>query len=165
MKTILIPTDFNTKSVEIIDALVLTNKPENVGIIFMHAFGLSDSISDMLMLSRRSKDYENISDEFYAKLEAYKQKYPNHIKFIGIEYFYGTSVVAFKNFIDALDIDCIAYPKDYNFKAINKFSIDPNILTKRCGCKVLALDLNEFYREERLFETRILQENIAVLSA
>ena len=83
MKTVLVPTDFNVESLKIIDSLVVTNKPQEIGIIFIHAFKLSDSITDMLMLSRRSRDYENVSDEFYTQLELYKQKYPNHIKFIG----------------------------------------------------------------------------------
>jgi hypothetical protein len=163
MKTILIPTDFNADSVKIIDALVLTNKPENICVIFMHAFGLSDSISDMLMLSRRSRDYENISGDFYTQLEIYKQKYPNHIQFIGIEYFYGNTVAAFKNFIDGLGADCIAYPKDYNFNAINKYSINPNTLTKRCGCEVIEIE--DFSSKESLFETKIPQKDYKVLSA
>ena len=165
MKTILIPTDFNTESVKIIDAIVLMNKPENVGLIFMHAFGLSDSISDMLMLSRRSRDYEIISEEFYIQMELYRQKYPNHIQFIGIEYFYGNTVAAFKNFIEGVNADCIAYPKEYNFKSINKFSIDPSTLTKRCGCEVFEVDINEFSSEEKLFETKMPVEGEKVLSA
>lgn len=163
MKTVLVPTDFNLESVKIIDSLVLTNKPEDIGIIFMHAYKLSDSISDLLMLARRSRDYQNISAEFYAQLELYKQKYPNHIKFIGIEYFYGNSVAAFKNFIEAKNASCIAFPKEYNFNAINKYSIDPITLTKRCGCEILEVDINEFSGEEKLFETKIPQ-NISVLS-
>ena len=164
MKTVLVPTDFNLESLKIIDSLVITNKPEEVGIIFMHAFKLSDSITEMLMLSRRSRDYENVSDEFYTQIELYKQKYPNHIKFIGIEYFYGSSVAAFKNFIEAKDASCIAFPTAYNFTPINKLSIDPITLTKRCGLEVLELDINEFSGEEKLFNTKI-HENNAVLSA
>ena len=165
MKTVLVPTDFNVESLKIIDSLVVTNKPQDIGIIFMHAFKLSDSITDMLMLSRRSKDYENISDEFYAQAEAYKKKYPNHIKFIGVEYFYGSTVAAFKNFIDGCNATCIAYPKEYNFKAINKYSINPNTLTKRCGCEVFEVDINEFSSEEKLFETKMPVEGEKVLGA
>lgn len=159
MKTILVPTDFNVESIKIIDSLVVTNKPEEIAVVFIHAFKLSDSITDMLMLSRRSRDYENVSDEFYTQIELYKQKYPNHIKFIGIDYFYGSSVAAFKNFIEAKEADLIAYPKDHNFTPINKYSIDPSILTKRCGCDVLEIDINEFSGEEKLFETKIHENN------
>lgn len=165
MKTVLIPTDFNVDSLKIIDALVLTNKPETLGLVFLHAFKLSDSITDMLMLSRRSKDYENVSDEFYQQIEHYKQKYPNDIKYIGLEYFYGSTVVAFKNFLDRVQPNFIAYPKDYKFSPINKYSIDPVYLTSRCGCTILELDANEFSSEERLFETKIPEEATKILSA
>lgn len=165
MKTVLVPTDFNVESLKIIDSLVFTTKPESIGIIFMHAFKLSDSITDMLMLSRRSRDYENVSDEFYARMDAYKLKYPNHLEFIGIEYFYGSSAVAFRNFIEGVNADCIAYPKGYNFNAINKFSIDPSSLTKRCGCEVLEVDIHEFSKEENLFDTKMPAERINALTA
>lgn len=164
MKTVLVPTDFNVESLKIIDALVLTSKPEKVGIIFMHAFKLSDSITDLLMLSRRSRDYEKVSDEFYVGMDFYKQKYPNDIKFIGIEYFYGGTVAAFKNFIEGLNTDFIAYPKDYNFNPIHKASIDPASLIKRCGCKAIAVDIKEFPGEEKLYNTKMPAESILALS-
>ena len=164
MKTVLVPTDFNVESLKIIDSLVLTNKPENVKIIFMHAFKLSDSITDMLMLSRRSRDYEKVSDEFYIKMNAYKQKYPNEIEFMGIDYFYGSTVAAFKNFIEGLNVNCIGYPKAYNFNPIHKSSIDPRLLTKRCGCEVTELDIYEFSGEEKLFDTKMPAETMNALS-
>lgn len=165
MKTVLVPTDFNVESLKIIDALVLTNKPENVAIIFMHAFKLSDSMADMLMLSRRSRDYEKVSDEFYLQMNAYREKYPKDIRVMGIEYFYGSTVVAFKNFMEGLNADCIAYPKAYDFNPIHKSSIDPRSLTKRCGCEVIELDIYEFSGEEKLFDTKMPEENVKVLSA
>lgn len=164
MKTVLVPTDFNVENLKIIDSLVLTNKPEKVSIIFMHAFKLSDSITDMLMLSRRSRDYEMVSDQFYAEMEAYKQKYPNDILFIGIEYFYGGTVAAFKNFIDGVNADFIAYPKNYSFNAIHKSSINPASLTKRCGCQVIEVDIHEFSGEEKLFDTKMPAESLLHLS-
>lgn len=165
MKTVLVPTDFNVESLKIIDSLVLTNKPENVSIIFLHAFKLSDSITDMLMLSRRSRDYENVSDEFCDQMNAYKQKYPNDIKVLGIEYFYGSTVAAFKNFIEGVNANCIAYPKAYNFSPIHKSSIDPRLLTKRCGCEVIELDIYEFSGEEKLFDTKMPAEKRNAVSA
>ena len=159
MKTVLIPTDFKVESLRIIDSLVFTNKPENVTIIFMHAFKLSDSITDLLMLSRRSREYEDVPDEFYQQIEVYKSKYSNHIKFVAIEYFYGGTVAAFNNFIEGLNADCIAYTKSYQFHPINKYSIDPGLLTKRCCCEVIELDIQEYSKEEKLYDTMIPAEN------
>jgi len=155
MKTILIPTDFNLESTKIVDALIQNQPAEKLNIIFLHAFKLSDSITDMLMLSRRSRDYENVSDAFYQKLSAYKAQYPEQIECIQVEYFYGSTVAAFKNFIEAFDIDQIAYPKQYNFTPINKYSIDPKYLTQRSGCEVLEVNLSEVHAPENLMESKI----------
>lgn len=160
MKTILIPTDFNLESTKIIDAIVKDQPNETLSIIFVHAFKLSDSITDMLMLSRRSRDYENVSDAFYQKLNQYKVQYSNQLHNIGIEYFYGSTVSAFKNFIEAFDVECIAYPKNYNFSPINKYSIDPKYLTERAGCEVIQLDTNTVQKPENLMETKIQEAEL-----
>ncbi|KQM64612.1 hypothetical protein ASE74_11365 [Pedobacter sp. Leaf216] len=155
MKTVLIPTDFRLESIKIIDALVQHQKNETLNIIFVHAFKLSDSITDMLMLSRRSRDYENVSDEFYQQLSQVKAKYSPQINAICIEYFYGSTVAAFKNFIEAFDVECIAYLKEYNFTPINKYSIDPKILTERAGCEVIQLNTLTVHASENLIDTKI----------
>jgi ABC-type sulfate transport system substrate-binding protein len=165
MKTILIPTDFSLESIKLIDSLVQNQSSETFRIIFSHAFKLSDSITDMLMLSRRSRDYENVSDEFYQKLNYYKAKYPKHLESVRIEYFYGSTTAAFRNFIDALEVDCIAYAGNYNFTPINKYSIDPKYLTERSGCETIMLNILTVHQPENLIDTKIpevqLQESNA----
>lgn len=157
MKTVLVPTDFNPESIKIINALAANKKNEELNIIFLHAFKLSDSITDMLMLGRRSRDYENVSEEFYEKLRQYQTSYPGY--HLRIEYFYGSTAAAFKNFTEALEADCIAYPQHYDFKKINKYSIDPKHLAERSGLEVLLLDmyaaLEPVFTRENLIDTRI----------
>jgi len=165
MKTVLVPTDFKLESIKIIDALVQHQQNETVNIIFVHAFKLSDSITDMLMLSRRSRDYENVSDEFYQQLNQVKAKYPTQINTIGIEYFYGSTVAAFKNFIEAFDVERIAYLKEYNFKPINKYSIDPKILTERAGCEVIQLNTLTVHASENLINTKIHEAQLQEANA
>ena len=155
MKRVLVPTDFNVESTKIIDAIALHQGLEEVTIIFLHAFKLSDSITDMLMLSRRSRDYEQINDEFNQKIDSYTAKYQNKIKGIGVEFFYGSTAAAFKNLMEGLQIDFVVYPQRYNFIPINKYSIDPKYLTARCGCEVLELDTDVIAKEQELFETKI----------
>jgi hypothetical protein len=159
MKTVLIPTDFNLESLNILEALI-QQKTEKMNIIFLHAFKLSDSITDMLMLSRRSRDYENVSDEFYNALNQFKSKYQGQVNCIGIEYFYGSTVAAFKNFLEAFDVDLIAYLKNYNFKPINKYSIEPKFLTERSGCEVLYLNTLTVHNSENLLETKIQETQL-----
>ncbi|WP_443943990.1 hypothetical protein ACJVDH_13785 [Pedobacter sp. AW1-32] len=155
MKTILVPTDFNIESTKIVDALLHDLPDEQLNIIFLHAFKLSDSITDMLMLSRRSRDYNNVSDDFYNTLSRYKENYSRQIAAIGIEYFYGSTVAAFKNFIENFEVEYIAYPTDYNFKSINKYSIDPKILIERSGRKIMYLDIHAQAQNENLILTKI----------
>ena len=159
MKTVLVPTDFSLESAKIVDALV-QNESESLKIIFLHAFKLSDSITDMLMLSRRSRDYQNVSDEFYVQLDHYKSKYAARVNTIGIEYFYGSTVAAFKNFIEAQEATCIAYPEDYDFKPINRFSINPKLLTERSGCEVIELSIANIHPEENLIDTKIPERTL-----
>lgn len=164
MKTVLVPTDFNLESTKIVDALIQNQGAEKLNIIFVHAFKLSDSITDMLMLSRRSRDYENISDEFYEALNRLKKQYSNNIDNISIEYFYGSTVAAFKNFIEAFGVDAVAYLKNYKFVPINKYSIDPKYLTERSGCETIQLNIFTVHQTENLIETKIQEAQIHQLS-
>ncbi|MFC3559673.1 hypothetical protein [Pedobacter jamesrossensis] len=164
MKTVLVPTDFNLESTKIIDALVQNQGEEKLNIIFVHAFKLSDSITDMLMLSRRSRDYENISDEFYLAINNFKKQYPNQINCVGIEYFYGSTVAAFKNFIEAFDVQAVAYLKDYKFTPINKYSINPKFLTERSGCETIQLNVLTIHPTENLIETKIQETQLQELN-
>ncbi|WP_293309582.1 hypothetical protein [Pedobacter sp. UBA5917] len=165
MKTVLIPTDFKLESIKIIDALVQHQGNQKLKIIFVHAFKLSDSITDMLMLSRRSRDYENVSGEFYQEINNAKAKYADQINTIGIEYFYGSTVAAFKNFLEAFDVSCIAYLKNYAFTPINKYSIDPKILTERAGCEVIQLNALTIHANENLIDTKIQEAKLQEANA
>lgn len=164
MKTVLVPTDFNLRSLIIVDALVATNSSESLKIVFVHAFKISDSISDLLMLSRRNKDYEHISDEFYAQMAMYKQKYASKIESISVSYFYGSTTVAFRNFTENLEVDRIAYLDNYQFKPINKYSIDPSNLISRSKCEVQVINPNAITTTENLYETKIQEAKVGVLS-
>ena len=165
MKTVLVPTDFKLGSINIIDALVQNQPNEKLNIIFVHAFKLSDSITDMLMLSRRSRDYEHISDEFYQQLNLVRAKYADQISTVGLEYFYGSTVAAFKNFIEAFDVNCIAYLKGYHFTPINKYSIDPKYLTERAGCQIIQLNTLTVHASENLIDTKIHEAKLQEANA
>lgn len=155
MKTILIPTDFNLESTKVLDALLRDKPDEQINAIFVHAFKLSDCISDMLLLSRRSRDYQIVSDAFYEKLQAYRQRHAPRLTSIGIEYFYGSTTAAFRNFMEALSADCIAFPLDYQFRPINKYSLDLKGLTERISCELFIADTSTIFETETLMDTRI----------
>ncbi|HEY0610546.1 MAG TPA: hypothetical protein VGD35_12840, partial [Chitinophaga sp.] len=66
MKNILIPTDFSIRSLDLVKAAVHAGINEPMNILLVHCFKMSDNIQELMMLSRRMKDYEHISDEFKA---------------------------------------------------------------------------------------------------
>ncbi len=133
MKTLLIPTDFDLKSLNSIPELVEKYYPEDLNIILVHMMQITDDIHELLMLSRRSTEYQDISQAFYDTCTALKQKHRSSIQKISIEFFYGSTVAVFKNFLDANEVDEIVLIRDYDYKLINKNSIKPTLLVTRCG--------------------------------
>jgi hypothetical protein len=139
MKTILIPTDYNVSTFNCIHALCNQLNNEDINIIFVHMFKLSDSVTDLLMLSRRSREYEKVSDAFYAGTVKIKEEYPA-IQNIRIEFLYGGTLGMFKDFLELNDVDMILETKSCSFSKIHKSSIDPAVLVQRSGLPVLKLN-------------------------
>lgn len=139
MKTILIPTDFKESSVKSTQNLLKGMKNESVKIIFFHAYKLTDSISDLLMLSRRSTDYAQIPEEFHKALFHLKQSFSATVDGIAIEYFYGSTMAAFRNFAEANEIDCVFFPEQYSFNKISKYSIDPMLFLDKSGIPFIRI--------------------------
>lgn len=138
MKTILVPTDFNTSALDCVESLCRQFEGQELGFIFMHMFKLSDSMSDLLMLSRRSREFELISDDFYNRCNELKNRYPQ-VKFIRAEFLYGSTMSMFKNFIDGNEVGHILHVDNSNVSKINKSSIDPSVLIARCGLPVISI--------------------------
>jgi hypothetical protein len=138
MKTILIPTDFNEASVRSTQDLVKSLPKEEVKIIFFHAYKLTDSISDLLMLSRRSTDYAQIPEEFHRACYTLKADCEN-LSILGIEYFYGSTMASFRNFAEANEIDAYYYPETYTFSKISKYSIDPSLFLNKSGIPIIHI--------------------------
>lgn len=141
MKNILIPTDFSSRSFKLIDCLTAEKQLSSAKIVFVHGFKLSGDLGDMLMLGRRSKDLQNINEDFYNLINQYKEKYHKAIAEISIEYFYGNTTVAFRNFLDGQNIDLIAYDHSLDFEPLNKYSINPKTLFERANCDLLNLNV------------------------
>jgi hypothetical protein len=132
MQTILIPTDFSAPTFDCMSLLCSQNQSEELTLVFAHLFKLSDSIGDLLMLSRRSREYEYVGDAFYQQCEALKVQYPN-IRAIKIEFFYGSTVVLFKEFLEFHEITGILHSSNCSWSSINSASINPNVLAHKLG--------------------------------
>ncbi|TDQ06926.1 hypothetical protein [Pedobacter metabolipauper] len=138
MQTILVPTDFNISSLDCISSLCNQFKNEDLRFIFVHVFKLSDSMGDLLMLSRRSREFEQVSDEFYKRCNEIKAQ-NKQVKGLQIEFLYGSTLSMFKNFLEANAVNLVLDSSNCYLSKINKSSIDPQVLVQKCGLPIVAI--------------------------
>ena len=141
MKTtnILIPTDFSLDSLKAIPALIQQQPGQQFNITLVNFLGLSDSISDLLMLSRRSREYEFVTQEFLNECTRLSREYSNQILSLQPEFFYGNTVALFKNYLEAREIHQVARLKDFSYLKLTPMSYEPGTLLERSKCNVINL--------------------------
>jgi len=143
MKTVIIPSDFSAESVQVAEAIV-RNASEEVNILFIHLFHVADDIQDLLFSNYRKKEYEFVSEEFRHECEILKEVYPSTLKSVKIEFFYGSKLAVFKNFLDYNNADYIGYSKRYGMPKLSKSSIDALPVIMKCGLPLIDADkINE----------------------
>lgn len=136
MKTIIIPCDFSMESFHVAETIVRNSK-EQVKILFIHLFHVADDIQDLLFSNYRKKEYEFVSAEFRQECKMLTNLYPDILKSVKIEFFYGNKLAVFKNFLDYNQADFIAYSKSYGIPKLSKSSIDALPVIMKCGIPVL----------------------------
>lgn len=145
MKTILIPTDFKTETFNCVPELLKRVYPDQLNIIMIHVLEITDSIQELLMLSRRSAEYRHVPEEFYKLAAKLKVNYPDRINNIRVEFFYGSTVAVFNNLLDANDIDAVVKLNNYHYDELTQNSIDPSRLMERCNRPVMHLDCKPLF--------------------
>ncbi|PYF73992.1 hypothetical protein [Pedobacter nutrimenti] len=138
MQTILIPSNFNISALDCIPDLCEQFQNEKLNVIFIHMFKLSDSISELLLLSRRSREFEMVGDDFYKGCSQLKAQYPQ-IEGIRVEFLYGSTLSMFRNFLDANEVSAVFEPESRFMEKIHKYSIDPTVLVLKSGLPVVRL--------------------------
>ena len=138
MKNILIPTDFNPASLACISDLCRQNQDHDLQLTFIHFFKISDSISELLMLSRRNREYEYISDDFYHTCDSLKATFPN-VKAIKIEFFYGSTLRILKIYLEENLINAVLDLQNCSLKPLNKLSVNPHNLIGKSGLEVIEI--------------------------
>jgi hypothetical protein len=136
MKTILIPTDYQASSLDCIHAVCRQFRDEDLSLVFVHVFKLTDSFSDVITLSRRSREYEKVSDEFYRYCNVLRAQYPQ-IQNIKIDFLYGSKLSMFKQFIEHNEVDMVLNTEGCTFTQIHQSSVDPALLIQRSGLPVI----------------------------
>jgi hypothetical protein len=138
MRNILIPSDFSVDSLDCVGLLLHRFRHERLNVLLFHGVWFPDSITELLMLAERKED-EFISEAFRNRCQQLIEEHESRLHTIRVRYFYGNTVAVFKNFLDAHDIDLIAYPRNYQFRQLFKNSLNPSHLIDKCGMDVLIL--------------------------
>jgi len=123
MKKILIPTDFSEESLNILSDYMLSCTEKEVSVLFFSGIKLSDSISDLLLLSRRTREVELIPRSFNNFCSCVQNEF-NSVTKVRFEYFYGNTMALFRNFLDANGINEIVYDPNMELQKITKSSLD-----------------------------------------
>lgn len=139
MKKILVPTDFSIGSLNVIHSIV-SRFDEPVDIILFHAVYVSNNISDLLFMTRKiTQTY--ITKDYSDACEILRNKYSSRIKSLKTDFFYGSSSMAFNNYVEAKNADYIALNAQHTYKETYKQSIDPMPLVRKAKCAVLSLNI------------------------
>lgn len=131
MKHILIPTDFTIKSLKLVRAAVDRFPDETLHITLVHALEPDNSISGLLMMSKRLSVHQLYTQEFTEACEVLRNKYTSAVQHIKVEFYYGATKTYLKNFLEARKIEAVLLAKDYTLKKPSRSSKDlyPELLS------------------------------------
>lgn len=138
-KSILIPTDFSLATLNCVSGFLDKNPDQKFEVTMVHFLQLSDSISELLMLSRRNREYQHISNEFEEAMDKLRKKYASQLTTLHAEFFYGSTVAVFKNFLEHKEIDAILMLHGHQYAKLAENSIDPYLMVERSGYPVLTI--------------------------
>jgi replicative superfamily II helicase len=160
MKTVLIPTDYRTESLQYIPQLLSKFYPEEVDVVMVHMMSVTDCMRELLMLSRRSAEYKHISDDFYQTCIDLKNQYKRQLNNIRLEFFYGNTTAVLKNFIEANDIDAVLQLTGYEYRMLNKMSINPAEMLDRCK-KLVKIHTMELEKKTAALPQEVIEETVS----
>ncbi|WP_159473852.1 hypothetical protein [Dyadobacter sp. 3J3] len=139
MKTIIIVSDFSVESFQVAEKIV-SNSAEPIRILFTHLFHVADDIQDLLFSNYRKKEHEFVSQSFQQDCETLKCNFPDILKSIRVEFFYGSRLALFKNFLDYNQADFIAFSESYGIPKLGKSSIDAMPVIRKSGIPLINTD-------------------------
>ena len=114
------------------------------------------------MLSRRSREYEFVSEDFYNECAMLKRKYPQ-LSQIKIDFLYGSTLSMFKNYLEEHEINSVLEPSSCSLGKINKTSLDQEVLVKRSGLPLLFIVTPAIAEIETSITVKINQEELVAV--
>jgi len=143
MKHVLIPTDFSIRSLRVIHSVVEKFSGEPLTIVMMHALKMPTSITDLMMLSRRSAHCDLITGDYKDACEIIRNKYASSIKLLKTEFLFGNTSGVFRNFLQYQNIDVIVCPATEEFRLAGKDSYNPATLINKSKYPVYHMPLKQ----------------------
>ncbi len=143
MDKILMPTDFTAVAAEKLKKLYKVKETE-FEILFTHLFFLPDGTQDLLFSTYRVNESSFITDEFkeaYFECIQVPEKLKKHTH-LPVKFFYGNTLIYFKNFLNGNNITHIAYSSLYETKKLNSSSIKAETVIYKCGLPLLDIEQN-----------------------
>jgi hypothetical protein len=111
MKSILIPTDFNLKSLNSLKYAIELYKDTTIKFVLLHMMKVPSSIPELLTMSRDYDVVEKIDPEFENALKRFRREYIIEVDSIEIVHAYGNVVQQVNAHIDMMQIDVVLFPE------------------------------------------------------
>ncbi|GGF50028.1 hypothetical protein [Echinicola rosea] len=123
-KTVLIPTDFTVKSLNLVKSALNANENCQLEIIILHGLYLPDSITEMLFFRKKEAIRKLENPAFEKSCQLLLSKYGSRIESLGVDLFSGYNRGAFENYLEGNRVDEIYAFSDHDFKPCHKRSFD-----------------------------------------
>jgi len=130
-KTIIVPTDFTVKSLNLVVEVLKNSNEDEIDIILLHAMHLPTSITDLLFFSKQKVVRTLETERFKTSCNMLKNHYGNKLSTIKVETFTGYGQRHMRLFVEALKVDDIYVPQSYKLKVQERNSYDPSNLLKK----------------------------------
>lgn len=142
MKNILVPSDFTGESLRVAEHAIQSIN-EDLTLMFVHLFRMPDGIQDLLFTNFRKVDARYVPEKFRYEAEELKEMFSYKVKRVKIDFFYGNTLVLFKNYLDHNQVSLIAFSSQSPVGQLCKSSIDPLPIVKKSGYPFLDVDSSE----------------------
>ena len=152
MRKILIPTDFTVESLQLVEYAVINYPDNNLDIILIAGYRLSHSYWGIRHFNEKEQVYSQVSNQFIESKRRLELEHNNIIGRISIRLFTGANSLAFKNFVEYLEVRDAIVPK-YGLQCAAKNWFDTTTYLKKNLQNVVEVVMGQ---PKEVQETKIL---------
>lgn len=135
-KTILIPTDLQVGSLNVLRSLLAEGGPEETDVILMHAMFPPDGISDLLFYSPKRTLESLMEPRFREAMAVLRNRFEQKLRRLEVVSFHGRTRSAFEQFAQARHVEEVHTCASYTLKLHDR-AFDPTDLIRKSGLRVV----------------------------